>query len=228
MTRFGFTRPTRPRSATTSVRFIPTEGFTELPDIEAPPGSITSGQNVWIRHGRLEPRWRLQQAADNILNDLPTGAFDYDDVGGARFPVVASQDTVAFLNNDSYVSLQYVSGTSNFPPTSGQNDTFFGTPDSSALFGTGFFNRAKFFEQVFADAGNGGNDVAELHDSALNDLLDAQGDVARLTNEDLGAIFQQATKFDTVTAFGTTGTNRRDVRLPLSFVLQFNGTWIDV
>ena len=127
MTRFGFTRPTRPRSTTTSIRFIPTEGFTELPDIEAPPGSITSGQNVWIRRGRLEPRWRLEQAADNILSDLPTGAFDYDDVGGARFLVVTSQDTVAFLDNESYVSLQYVSGTSNFPPTGGQNDQYFGT-----------------------------------------------------------------------------------------------------
>ncbi len=127
MTRFGFTRPSRPRSTTTSVRFIPTEGFTELPDIEAPPGSITSGQNVWIRRGRLEPRWRLEQAADNILSDLPTGAFNYDDVGGARFPVVTSQGTVAFLDNESYVSLQYVSGTSNFPPTGGQNDQYYGT-----------------------------------------------------------------------------------------------------
>lgn len=120
-------RPRRPRSETTSIRFVPTEGYTELPDIEAAPGSITSGQNVWIRRGRLEPRWRLEQAADNILNDLPTGAFDYDDVGGARFPVVTSQDTVAFLDNDSYVSLQYVSGVSDFPPTSGQNDQYYGT-----------------------------------------------------------------------------------------------------
>ncbi|KKN17318.1 hypothetical protein LCGC14_0967070 [marine sediment metagenome] len=127
MTRFGFTRPTRPRSTSTSVRFVPVGGFTELPDIEAAPGSITSGQNVWIRRGRLEPRWRLEQAADNILSDLPAGAFDYDDVGGARFPIVTSQGTVAFLDNDSYVSLQYVSGTSNLPPTSGQNDQYFGT-----------------------------------------------------------------------------------------------------
>ena len=127
MSRPRISRPRRSRSATTSTRFIPVEGFTELPDIEAPPGSITSGQNIWIRRGRLEPRWRLQQAADNILNDTPTGAFDYDDVGGARFPVVTSQDTVAFLDNDSYVSLQYVSGTSNFPPTGGLNDQYYGT-----------------------------------------------------------------------------------------------------
>ena len=114
-----------PRDAPDSRRheefFSPTSGFTELPLTLAPPSSIVSGQNIWIRSGRMEPRWRLSIVADNILNDLPTGTFDYDDVGGASFPVVTSQDTVAFLDNDSYVSLQYVSGTSNLPPTGGQN-----------------------------------------------------------------------------------------------------------
>lgn len=111
---------------------------------------------------------------------------------------------------------------------SDKDDRFVATPDSSALFGTGFFNRAKFFEQVFADAGNGGNDLAELHDSAIDDLLLAENGSARMTNEGLGNNFQQATDFDTVRVFGTTGTDRRDVRLPLSFIIEFFGTWIDV
>ncbi len=126
MTRLGFTRPSRPRSTNTSVRFAPTAGFTEQPDIAAPLGSIVSGQNVWVQPGTLEPRWRLSIAADNLLNDTPTGAFLYDDVDGSVFPIVASQGTVAFLDNDSYTSLRYVSGTSNLPPTGGEDDTFFG------------------------------------------------------------------------------------------------------
>ncbi|KKM91687.1 hypothetical protein LCGC14_1226020 [marine sediment metagenome] len=127
MTRLGFTRPSRPRSTNTTVRFAPTAGFTEQPDIAAPLGSITSGQNVWVRPGTLEPRWRLEQTADNILNDVPVGAFLYDDVDGSVFPVVASTGTVAFLDFNSYVSLQYVSGVSNLPPTGADNDNIFGT-----------------------------------------------------------------------------------------------------
>ena len=110
---------------------------------------------------------------------------------------------------------------------SDQDDRFVATPEASALFGTGYFNRAKFFEQVFAEAGNGGNDLAELHDSGLDDLLLAEGDSARMTNEDLANIFQQATDFGTVRVLGTTGTNSRDVRTPLSFIIEYFGTWID-
>ncbi len=106
------------------------------------------------------------------------------------------------------------------------NDRFYATPVFGALFGDGFYNRAKYFDQVFADASEGGDDVAELHDSALDDVLTAGGDEAWLTNEDLGDIFQYANKFDTVKAYGTTGTNRRVFLGALNFTLDWIGNWV--
>ena len=53
------------------------------------------------------------------------------------------------------------------------DDTFVGKPDFSYVRGDGFFYRAKFFEEVHADASEDGTDQAELHDSALEDVLEA-------------------------------------------------------
>ncbi len=160
----------------------------------------------------------------------------FDSPGDDTFyaePVAAALFGTGFFNRVKFFDGVHAFATAGGNDTarlfdSDQDDRFVATPESSALFGTGYFNRAKFFEQVFAEAGNGGNDLAELNDSTLNDLLLAENDSARMTNEDLGNIFQQATDFGTVRVFGTTGTNRRDVRLPLSFVIQFFGTWVDV
>src|SRR5512135_1560330 len=119
---FGFPVPL-PRSAYTQVRFAPTLGFTDSPDLVNPPGSITSGRNVWIWANRLIPRPRLEMlGTNNILADQPTGAFAYDGVDGAFYPMLASKSTVVYLNGTAWAALTYVSGTSNNPPSGGQND----------------------------------------------------------------------------------------------------------
>lgn len=119
---FGF--PVRlPRSAYTQVRFAPTLGFTDGSDLADPPGSITSGRNVWIWGGVLAPRPRLAPlGSNNVLADRPTGAWNYSDVGGLLYPMIASKGTVAYLAGASWQALTYVSGTSNNPPSGGQND----------------------------------------------------------------------------------------------------------
>ncbi len=107
---------------------------------------------------------------------------------------------------------------------SAENDVFYADPVQSALYRPGhFYNRAKHFEEVYGD-GLGGDDQAELHDSALNDLLEADDSWAKLSNLDLGSL-QQVTDFAHVEAFSSTGTNRRALSGPLSFALQHDDTW---
>jgi hypothetical protein len=124
---FGFPVPL-PRSAYTQVRFVPNLGYTDSPDLLNPPGSITSGRNIWIWQNRLVPRPRLQQlGTNNVLGDQPTGAFAYYDVSGTNYPMIASKATVAYLNSNTWTPLTYVSGVSNKPPSGGVNDLWFGT-----------------------------------------------------------------------------------------------------
>jgi hypothetical protein len=123
---FGF--PVRlPKSNYTQDRWLPTEGFDDRPDIQLPPGSISSGANIWIWGNRLMPRPRLQQlGTTNPLGDSPVGAFLYVDVSGVEYPVVASKGTYASLVGSTWNKLTYVSGTSNLPPSGGINDLVFG------------------------------------------------------------------------------------------------------
>jgi len=114
------------RSAISQVRVAP-QGYTDTSPIQAEPGSIISGQNVWLWQGRLQCRHRLQQLGNvNPLSDLPAGGQLYNDVSGVFLPVVESKRTISALNGNTWQTLTYVSGVSNLPPSGGQNDFFFG------------------------------------------------------------------------------------------------------
>ena len=54
------------------------------------------------------------------------------------------------------------------------SDIFVGMPDESALYGTGYYNRAKYFDEVFADVGADAYqrfDKVKLHDTAGDDTF---------------------------------------------------------
>lgn len=127
--RFGF--PIRlPKSVTTVARVAPIFGWTPFPDLEAPVGSLVSAQNLWVRDKRLEPRHRLATLGlNNPWQDVPNGAFPYDDITGVTYPMVTSAATVAYLaDGGTWTPLTYAaSSTSNFPPAGGRNDLYFGT-----------------------------------------------------------------------------------------------------
>lgn len=124
---FGFPVPL-PKSAFTQARWYPTLGYSDSPDIQTEPGSITSGCNIWLWGERLQPRPRLQQLGDvNPLSDVGVGAFLYYDVNGVAYPIVASKGTISILNGGAWTPLVYQSGTSNLAPSGGQNDLVFGT-----------------------------------------------------------------------------------------------------
>lgn len=103
-----------------------------------------------------------------------------------------------------------------------------GDPIQGILCRTGsYYNRAKLFEEVYADALTGDDDQAVLLDSASADLLQAESNWACLTNVDVNTLYQ-AGNFDGVTATATTGTNRKRVLLPLAFLLTLQGPWEDL
>jgi len=117
-----------PRSAYTQVRFAPVQGFTDAPDLQTAPGSITSGQNCWIWANRLLPRPRLARIGTTILGDSPTGAFPYNDISGVEYPVITSRATVMYLSGADWQPLTYVaSGSTNIPPSGGANDHWYAT-----------------------------------------------------------------------------------------------------
>lgn len=106
-----------------------------------------------------------------------------------------------------------------------EKDKFVSTFEDGALFGAGFYNRAKHFEEVYATATEG-DDEAFLGDSDLVDLLEAEDDWARLSNEALDFLYQ-AKGFDYVKATATTEGDTMDTA-PLSellFTLEPEGPW---
>ena len=70
----------------------------------------------------------------------------------------------------------------------------------------------------------GGYDRAELHDSALVDLLEAKGNRARLSNTTMDFLVD-VTAFNYVKATATTPGDRKSVQVPLDFVLDALGEW---
>jgi len=126
LTKVGFPiRPTRQQKFEEIV--TPTSGFTDSSPVFADPSSFYSGQNVWIKSGAMFPRSRLSSIGTTSLVGEPNGLFIYDTITGGSVPVVTSQDTVAYFQNQSFTTLTYASGVSNLPPTGAATDEFFGT-----------------------------------------------------------------------------------------------------
>lgn len=120
-TQFGYRRR-RPTSDQTHVGFKPL-GWSDQPDVDAPVGSMQSGQNMWLEQGRMRPRSRLSTIGDtNIATPIfapVQGSFLHDDIDGVQYAMAVSSVTVSFLElTGSWVSLNYASGASDYPLTS--------------------------------------------------------------------------------------------------------------
>ncbi len=84
------------------------------------------------------------------------------------------------------------------------NDNFVGTPTYAAMHGQGFYNRARSFQEVYAEATAGGVDVAKFYDSPGHDLYVAAPDYNALSNQQLNFKIE-ATYFESVHAYATAG-----------------------
>ena len=85
---------------------------------------------------------------------------------------------------------------------------------------------ARAFDEVHAEAVQGGNDKAKLHDTASDDVLEAKGNSARLltTRTELELLYD-AMAFEFVKAYGTEGSDRADAADELDFDLYYDGDW---
>ncbi len=109
------------------------------------------------------------------------------------------------------------------------DDTFVSSPVAGVIFGEGFFHRAKSFEEVNALADAGGYDEAYLNDSPEADLLEAEGNWARLSNAALDFLYEAAA-FDYVKATASSSEDTKDTPLLnlLDFTLDLEGPWQDI
>ena len=102
---------------------------------------------------------------------------------------------------------------------SAADDLFYayGKSDEGALFGDGFYNRAKFFEVINAFSNEGGEDNAFLNDSPSTDLLtvNTNGDEATLKSEASNELYDYlftARDFDFVTVLAGEDNEDTDYR----------------
>lgn len=91
---------------------------------------------------------------------------------------------------------------------------------------------ARKFDEYYLEANNGGYDRAKLHDSVLDDYLEASGNSASLSR-DSGSLdlLYEAIGFEWVKVYGTedtdeiTNRNTSNVAEPLDFILMWYGQW---
>jgi hypothetical protein len=167
----------------------------------------------------------------------------YDSAGNDVFEAYPTYATLTGPGYSSHATgFRYVfayasDGTdiANFHGSAG-DDAFVGRPDYGMLSGAAYLNRANYFDEVHAIAVAGGSDTAKLYDSAGDDYFWARGAAAILSDGTLdnatGALvvrktyYNTASGFNSVGAYGTTGTNNRKVVTPMDYVLAFTGTWL--
>ncbi len=97
-------------------------------------------------------------------------------------------------------------------------DTLSASPQLARLYGTGYDNQAASFDRVEAYATEGGEDLAFLFDSALDDLLEARDNWARLSNAGIPFTYL-AVAFQTVEATLTGEGDTKDIDPAVNFVI---------
>lgn len=115
----GFPAQDAPQSERYEATFAPgTDGHTLASPVVAPPSSIVSGQNVWVREGEFQPRWKLSKTS--VINPATPG-------GDA--PVIGSHGSTiygAVVYQSIHSNAQapyYVIGTGNNFYIGSQNDS---------------------------------------------------------------------------------------------------------
>ena len=85
---------------------------------------------------------------------------------------------------------------------------------------------ARAFDSVHAEAVNGGDDKAKIHDTTSDDLFEAEGNSASLSSArtELELLYD-AVAFEFVKAYGTEGTDRAEAADQLDFELYYDGDW---
>lgn len=100
------------RSLTSVLILEPTLGMdASQPSVDAPLGSTPDSLNYILREGGQEMRPALQLRAANPqpMAVAVTGGWEFQDVLGARYPVVSGTTRLAWFSNGSWSVLSYVS-----------------------------------------------------------------------------------------------------------------------
>ena len=106
---------------------------------------------------------------------------------------------------------------------SGGADTLNNTPSYTRLLGSGFYNRAKYFEEVYA-TGSASSNVS-IQTAPGDNYLEASGSQLYFTNASVKLWLDD---FGTVVAKSVAGSTKRKHVGAIDFVLVTQGYWIDV
>jgi hypothetical protein len=105
------------------------------------------------------------------------------------------------------------------------NDTLTVDPTSARLKGSGFYNRAKFFERIEV-YGGGGYDTGVVYDSAGVDHLQATSVEALLQNPDL-PYYVYLTQMEKVKVRGNSPYNTKHIEGVVDWLIA-TGFWTDI
>ena len=224
------------------------DGSTDTATLNDLPGSqdtLVAGPATSVLYGATFTNriYGFDQVTANATGGEKNVATLYDSTGSDTFEGRPGYAKMTFHNNANYFVLAndfshvHAYATATDPGStdvaylygSTGNDEFKGDPNTSRLYGTGFYNRALYFDVVYADGVSGPNDMAILYDSAAADSLFARNDF----NPDLVRLSFGGTAkkievklFDDVTAHGNKGGgNTEDRQDPLNFTLD-DTTWL--
>ena len=105
------------------------------------------------------------------------------------------------------------------------DDTYTGAPTYAWLSGDNYFLRAKEFDHYRVQASEG-NDNAQLFDSALDDLLEAEGKELKLSTAEQSDL-HTLIAFDQITANSQhdDDDDKTDLAATLDFLLTLEGSW---
>ena len=140
----------------------------------------------------------------------------YDSAGNDTFTAspgegqidYASGTTISVENFEAIHSYATAGGTDTaYLSDSTGNDTLYGSATETALYGSGYYNRAKSFESVTSYATAGGNDTGNLYDGTTDDNFTTQDGWALLEDSATSskAFSNRAEGFDTIAAHADNG-----------------------
>ncbi len=140
----------------------------------------------------------------------------YDSAGNDTFTAspgegqidYASGTTISVENFEAIHSYATAGGTDTaYLSDSTGNDTLYGSATETALYGSGYYNRAKSFESVTSYATAGGTDTGNLYDGTTDDNFTTQDGWALLEDSATSskAFSNRAEGFDTIVAHADNG-----------------------
>ena len=149
--------------------------------------------------------------------------------GVGRFSTERTE--VEYLGFDSVIAYARGGHDSVYFEDSTGDDELRARPDKTIMTGLGYELTARFFEEIYAEAKNGGYDKAKLHDTTANDILHAEERAGEpwaqlAVNGEVEDPLYEVLAFEFIKAYHSDGDDKVDRTEAFDWLL-FDGEWTD-